>query len=81
MNGVAEVRGRFTTEMVKQLTDAYASDAIEAGSFRNGSATDAKPGNAAPFSYAMWCGPPEFNDFVRKTVGALGYGPKNSFEF
>jgi len=84
-HGVAEVRGRFSPEHVKAFASEFESRSIRKGTFLSGGQVPADSldtlSTSTEGSYAMWCGPPPFNDFVKSTVAALGYGPRNSFEF
>lgn len=80
---------------VRKYVDEFASTGIAPGTFLSGGLSSSGVGGgdsldslaaeaAAPSteaSYAMWCGPPSFNDFARDAARALGYGQHNSFEF
>ena len=92
-HGSAEVRGRLTMDHVRKYIDDFASSGIAPGTFLSGGlsssvgggdALDSLAATAVPSteaSYAMWCGPPSFNDFAQGAARALGYGQHNSFEF
>jgi hypothetical protein len=79
---------------VSHFSNNFESSSVAMGTFVTGPAgggTEDKTDNTAPApragslegetSYALWCGPPAFNDFARAAMLAVGYKQQNGFEF